>query len=241
MQAVVTVGSAMIDEKIDISKIPVPIKLVSRGNPDRDEWLEPNWILWKQKTKIMLWEAAFLCFDIEPNKRSYLDIDHYDLHTLEIGVCLALLKNDLFLKEFFSVPYTHAQGVVSNFDLVKLPELAAWAINRGYDIPEELAALAKKLDTDTVAHSENQDANLYPNKKQTQLSKNRAFLQECIDKGISPDIESIWKHIIENAGKPNFLFKTASKITAITINEHQVRKKNLARRLKRFLNKPKTN
>ena len=189
----------------------------------------------------MLWEAAFLCFDVEPHKRSYLDIDHYDLHTLEIGVCLALLKNDLFLKEFFSTSYTHAQGVVSNFDLVKLPELAAWAINRGYDIPEELAELAKNLDTDIVVHSENQDANLYPNKKQTQITKNRAFLQECIDKGISPNIESIWKHIIENAGKPNFLFKTASKITAITINEHQVRKKNLARRLKRFLNKPKTN
>jgi hypothetical protein len=187
----------------------------------------------------MLWEAAFLCFDIEPNKRSYLDIDHYDLHTLEIGVCLTLLKNDLFLKEFFSTSYTQAQGIVSNFDLVKLPELAEWAINRGYDIPEELVALAKKLDTDTVAHSENQDANLYPNKKQTQITKNRAFLQECIDKGISPNIESIWKHIIENAGKPNFLFKTASKITAITINEHQVRKKNLARRLKRFLNTPK--
>ncbi len=229
----------MSDQKKDISKVPVPIEPLLGGILNPHELPEPNWILWKQKTKIMLWEAAFLCFDIEPNKRSYLDIDHYDLHTLEIGVCLTLLKNDLFLKEFFSTSYTHAQGVVSNFDLVKLPELAVWAINRGYDIPEELAALAKKLDTDTVAQSENQDANLYPNKKQTQFAKNRAFLQECIDKGISPDIESIWKHIIENAGKPNFLFKTASKITAITINEHQVRKKNLARRLKRFLNKPK--
>ena len=229
----------MSDQKKDISKVPVPIEPLLGGILNPHELPEPNWILWKQKTKIMLWEAAFLCFDIEPNKRSYLDIDHYDLHTLEIGVCLTLLKNDLFLKEFFSTSYTQAQGVVSNFDLVKLPELAAWAINRGYDIPEELAALAKKLDTDTVAHSENQDANLYPNKKQTQFTKNRAFLQDCIDKGISPNIESIWKHIIENAGKPNFLFKTASKITAIMINEHQVRKKNLARRLKRFLNKPK--
>ena len=154
----------MLDEKKDISKVPAPIEPLLGGILNPHELPEPNWILWKQKTKIMLWEAAFLCFDIDPHKHSYRDIDHYDLHTLEIGVCLTLLKNDLFLKEFFSIPYTQAQGVVSNFDLVKLPELAAWAINRGYDIPEELSALAKKLDTDTVAHSENQDANLYPNR-----------------------------------------------------------------------------
>ena len=239
MQAVGTVGDAMLDGKKDILKVPVPIKSVSRGNLDHDEWPEPNWIIWKKKTKIMLWEAAFLCFDIEPHKRSYLDIDHYDLHTLKIGVCLTLLKGDLFLKEFFSTSYTQAQGEVSNFDLVKLPELAVWAINRGYDIPEELAALAKKLDTDTVAHSENQGANLYPNRKQKRVALNRAFLQDCIDKGISPKIESIWKHIIENAGKPDFLFKTASKVTAVMINEDQVRKKNLARQLKRLLNIPK--
>jgi hypothetical protein len=229
----------MLDGKKDISKITVPISPVSRGVLDSDEWPEPNWILWKHKTKIELWKAAFLCFDIDPQKRSYLDIDHHDLHTLEISVCLTLLKGDIFLKSFFSTPYTQAQGEVSNFDLVKLSELAAWAINRGYDIPEGLAALAKKPDSDTVAHSENQCANLYPNRKQTRVAINREFLQGCIDKGISPKIESIWKHIIENAGKPNFLFKTASKITAVIINENQVRKKNLARQLKQLLNTPK--
>ena len=239
MEAVVTVGDAMLDVKKDISKVPVLIKPVSIDIKGRNEWPGPNWVLWKKKTKIELWEAAFLCFDIDPQKRSYLDIDHHDLHTLEASVCLELLKSDLFLKEFFSTPYTQAQGEVSNFDLVKLSELAAWAINRGYDIPEELAVLAKKPDSDTVVHGVNQDANLRTNTKQTQITKNRAFLQECIDKGISPNIESIWKHIIENAGKPNFLFKSASKITAITLNEHQVRKKNLARRLKRFLNRSK--
>jgi len=204
-----------------------------------DKTDKPDWNFWKDQTRIRLWEAAFLCFDIDPHKQSYQDIDHQDLHSMDPGVCLSLLKDDLFLKEFFSNPYTHAQGEASNFDYVKPPELAAWAIDRGYDIPEELAALAKKPDTATVVHSENQDANLHPDRKQTRANKNRAFLQDCIDKGVSPMIESIWQHIIANAGKPNFLFKTASKVTATTINEEQVRKKNLARQLKRLLNTSK--
>ena len=51
--------------------------------------------------------------------------------------------------------------------------------------------------------------------------------------------EEVTKEIIANAGKSNFLFKTASKVTATTINEEQVRKKNLARQLKRLLNTSK--
>ena len=201
-----------------------------------DKTDKPDWNFWKDKTKIRLWEAIFLCFDIDPREQNYLDIEHNDLHNMEASVCLSLLKDELFLKEFFSNLYTQAQGLASAFDWVKPPELAAWAIDRGYDIPKELAALAKKPDTATVAHSENQDANLHPDRKQTRVTKNRAFLQDCIDKGVAPKIESIWKHIIANAGKPNFLFKTASKVTATTINEEQVQKKNLARQLKRLLN-----
>lgn len=227
----------MLDEKSNISKTSVPINRISRDILDPQEWPKPNWAQWRNKNKIELWEAAFLCFNIDPHLRSYQDIDHYDLHTLEIGVCLALLKSDLFLKEFFSTPYTHAQGEVSTFDLVKPSELAVWAIDRGYGIPKELAILAKKLNTETIIQSEGQDTNLHLDRKQKPATLNRTFLQNCIDEGISPNIEAIWQHIIENAGKPNFLFKIANKVTAVTINDHQVQKKNLARRLKYLLKK----
>ena len=229
----------MLDEGKEISKIPAQTNRLSRGIPDPHKWPRPDWNFWKHKTKIELWEASFLCFDIDPRNHSVREIDHYNLHNIEASACLSILKNNLFLKEFFSNSYTHAQGKASNFDFVKLPELAAWAINRGYDIPKELAALAEKPETDTVYHTENQDVNLHPDRKQTQSTENRTFWQDCIDTGISLDIESIWQHIMKNAGEPNFLFKTANKVTATTTNEYQVQKKNLARRLKRFLNKPK--
>ena len=229
----------MLDEKGNISKASIPITRASRDILDPQEWPEPNWALWKNKKKIELWEAAFLCFNIDPHQRSHLDIDHYDLHTLDIGVCLSLLKNDLFRREFFSTPYTHAQGNVSTFDLVKLSELATWATERGYDIPNELVILAKKPNTKTMVQGEDQDTNLHHDAKQKPATQNRAFLHDCIDEGISPNIDAIWQHIIENAGKPNFLFKIANKETAITINDHHVQKKKLARRLKYLLKKAK--
>ncbi len=238
-QTVIAGGNFMLDEKGNVSKVLIPINRISRDILDPQEWPKPNWIHWRHKNKIELWEAAFLCFNIDPHQRSYLDIDHYDLHTLEIGVCLSLLKSELFRREFFSTPYTHAQGEVSTFDSVKLPELAVWAINRGYDIPKELAVLAKKPETETITQNEDQDTNLYLDRKQKPATQNRTFLQDCIEEGISPNIEAIWQHIIENAGKPNFLFKIANKVTAITINDNQVQKKNLARRLKYLLKKSK--
>lgn len=229
----------MLNEKSNISKTSIPINRISRDILDPQEWPKPNWAQWRNKNKIELWEGAFLCFNIDPHLRSYQDIDHYDLHTLDIGVCLSLLKNDLFRREFFSTPYTHAQGNVSTFDLVKLSELATWAIERGYDIPKELLILAKKPNTKTIVQSENQDTDLHLDRKQKPATQNRAFLHDCIVEGISPNIDAIWQHIIENAGKPNFLFKTANKETAITINNHHVQKKNLARRLKYLLKKSK--
>ena len=229
----------MLDVKKDISKVPVLIKPVSIDIKGRNEWPGPNWVLWKKKTKVELWEAAFLCFDIDPQKRSYLDIDHHDLHTLEASVCLELLKSNLFLKEFFSTPYTQAQGEVSNFDLVKLSELAEWAVDRCYGIPKELAKFAMKPDSETIFHGENQDINSYRNRKQKKAFINRVFLKNCIANGISPNIDSIWEYIIENVGEPDFLFISANKKFAITASKQKVQRRNLARQLKRLLNKIK--
>ena len=231
----------MLHKKKIYPKVLASIIWQSRGELDPLEWPRPNWMIWRQRNKIELWEAAFLCFDIDPHKRNYKDIDHFDLHTIEIGVCLSQLKKDLFLKEFFSTPYTLAQGIVSTFDLVKISELAVWAIDRGYGIPRELAELVRKPDSDTTFYCKEQNINLNasPNRGQTKASINRIFLNNCIANGISPNIGSIWKYIIEKAGKPKFLFVFANKKYAITVNEQKVLRKNLARQLKRILNKLK--
>jgi len=226
------------NKKVNLN-VSVPITWQSRNELDPLEWPRPNWAIWRHRNKIELWEASFLCFDIDPHKRNYQDIDHFDLHTIEIGVCLSQLKKDLFLKEFFSTHYTLAQGQVSTFDLVKLPELAVWAIDRGYGIPEELAEFAKKPDPEIVFYSENKDRNSYPNRKQTKSFINRLFLKHCIANGISPNIDSIWQYIFENAGEPDFLFKSANKKSAITTSEQLVQKRNLARQLNYILNKVK--
>jgi len=230
----------MLHKKSTDLNVPIQIIWQSRGELDPLEWPRPNWSIWRHRNKIELWEAAFLCFDIDPHKRSYQDIDHFDLHTIEIGVCLSQLKKDLFLKKFFSTPYTPAQGMVSTFDLVKLSELAKWAADRGYGIPKELAIFVRKRDSENVVHGENEDINSYRNTKQKKASINRAFLKNCITHGISPDIDSIWKYIIENVGKPDFLFISANKKYAITVSKQKVQRRNLARQLKRILNKFKS-
>ena len=225
-------------KKVD-SNVSMPINWQSRGDLDLMEWPRPDWTVWRYKNKIELWEAAFLCFDIDPRKRSYADIEHYDLHTLEIGICLSQLKNDLFLKEFFSTPYTPAQGAVSTFDLVKLSELAVWAVDQCYAIAEELEEFARKPSSETVLDCVNRDINLDHNRKQKKASINLVFLENCIANGISPNIDSIWEVIIENVGEPDFLFISADKKTAITESKQQVQKRNLARQLKRLLHRSK--
>jgi hypothetical protein len=229
----------MSHKKKDDPNVMNPITWKYRGELDPLEWPRPNWLIWMNRNKIELWEAAFLCFDIDPHRRSYQDIDHFDLHTLEIGVCLSELKKDLFLKEFFSTPYTAAQGIVSTFDFVKLSELAEWAVYRGYGIPKELAKFVGKPNSEIIFHGKNQDIDKYRNRKQKKASVNRVFLENCVANGISPDIDSIWCYINENVGKPDFLFISANKKSAITASNQQVQRSNLARQLKRLLNKIK--
>lgn len=70
------------------------------------------------------------------------------------------------------------------------------------------------------------------------MNENRAFLMKCFDDGVGKNIDSVWLHIKKSAGTDGFLFKTASKDSATTIDGKHVKKKNLWRCL-RNLSKPK--
>ena len=59
----------------------------------------------------------------------------------------------------------------------------------------------------------------------------RAFLQTCFQSGVGKNIESVWLHMRNNAGKNNFLFKTVARTTATTIDDMVVKKDALARTL----------
>ncbi len=199
----------MSDEKKEISKAPPPIEPLSGSSSPPLIWHKPDWNFWKHKTKIKLWEAAFLCCDIDSRNQGYRDIKgrHYE----KVAIYLDLLKDNLNRLDF---------------DFVNLPEVVEWALSKDLDILKELAALAKKPNI--------QDESSTPNRKQTRINENRAFLLDCLEQGVSHNIASIWQHIIAHAGEPNFLFKTASKLTATLIDGKQVERKNLSRQLDRI-------
>jgi len=67
--------------------------------------------------------------------------------------------------------------------------------------------------------------------KGRRVNQMRAFLNDCFNKGVEKNIESVWLHIQKHAGEAGFLFKTASKSTATTIYEEDEKKCNLGRRL----------
>jgi len=231
------------------SKVPTPFKGASTSRPTnivRPEinWRtvaeKPNWMEWKYTPQVRVWQACALSLDIEPNsikrtKDSWLTgpgIDQLfedesfqsENEKKEFKSRQKILLNNLNSKEnplwFSPNPNRPNLGEIS------LPEFAAWCSCVEWSIPKELTTLAKKPNI--------QDEKSTPNRKQTRSNENRAFLQDCIDQGISPNIASIWQHIIANAGKQNFLFKTASKATATTVDGDRVERKNLRRVLDRI-------
>ena len=127
----------MSDEKNEISKVPPPIEPLSGSSSPPLIWHKPDWNFWKHKTKIKLWEAAFLCCDIDSRNQDYRDIKgrHYE----KVAIYLNLLKDNLNRLDF---------------GFVNLPEVAEWALSKDFDIPKELAALAKKPDTVTVENTQ---------------------------------------------------------------------------------------
>lgn len=71
--------------------------------------------------------------------------------------------------------------------------------------------------------------------KHKRINQTRAFLQDCFSTGIEKNIESVWLHIRRNTGKDGFLFVTASKETATTIDGKCIRKKNMGRCLNQLI------
>ncbi len=212
----------MSDEKNEISKVPPPIEPLSGSSSPPLIWHRPDWDFWKHKTKIKLWEAAFLCCNIDPRNQDYRDIKgrHYE----KVDNYLGLLKDNLNRLDF---------------DFVNLPEVAEWAFSKDLDIhiPKELAALAKKPD-EAIASSE-KNANESTTKAPMRFDKKRAFLLDYLNKGKSPNFASVWQYIQDNAGKENFQFRSASRSTATMTDEEIVEKKNLSRQFGKLMKKIK--
>ena len=104
---------------------------------------KPDWEFWKNKNTVKLWEAAFLSCGIDPDSQSYRDILSFGLDNQKAEKCLRLLKDSLFLPQFFR-PETLVLNISdSNLHSVPMAEFAAWCILVDLKIPPELAALAK--------------------------------------------------------------------------------------------------
>lgn len=99
-----------------------------------------NWNFWKHKREVGLLEAAFLACNVNPDTQDYRDIRSFGLDK-NVNDLLRLLKDNRCLRQFFT-PGTIDIGD-SNFSGVYLPEFAAWCLQIGYEIPLDLAALAK--------------------------------------------------------------------------------------------------
>lgn len=102
-----------------------------------------DWNFWRHKTEVHLWQAAFLSCNIDPDSESYRDIKHYGIDNAEVNKRLRLLKDNKSLRQFFSAGTLNMGD--SNLSGVRLVEFAAWCAHIGYDIPPELAALAKAV------------------------------------------------------------------------------------------------
>ncbi len=212
----------MSDEKKEISKAPSPIEPLSGSSSPPLIWHKPDWNFWKHKTKIKLWEAAFLCCDIDPRNQDYRDIKgrHYE----KVAIYLNLLKDNLNRLDF---------------EFVNPPEVAEWALSIDLDIhiPKELAALARKPD-EAIASSE-KNAKESTVEAPVRFDKKRAFLLDYLNKEKPPNFASVWQYIQDNAGKENFLFRSASRSTATMTDGETVYRTNLNRQLKRLIEKIK--
>lgn len=89
----------------------------------------------------------------------------------------------------------------------------------------------------------------YEEAAKPRITKNKAILQGWLNEGVPDDIESVWQHIRQNAGKDGFPIVRASISTATLeeINEDgttktsRITKDNLGRTLARLKKQRKTN
>jgi len=120
---------------------------------------KPDWNFWKNRLEVKLWEAAFLADNVDPTSQEYRLIPRLNLLNKNVSNCLVLLKDHLSNGQFFTPP-TRIH-INPNHQTVNLRQFARWCLYiMKFNIPEELAELAKKPDTTTVVHSGKQDENL---------------------------------------------------------------------------------
>jgi len=121
----------------------------------------PDWDVWKQKTYVQLWEAAFLSCNIEPDSLRDSRCGERDFKFISGKAVkrLRLLIDKRLDKQFFNPPSSTSGNPILLH--VILSEFVAWCLHRGYDIPHELTALTNGDDTVTVGKDSNKpSANL---------------------------------------------------------------------------------
>jgi len=121
---------------------------------------KPNWDKWRNMLEVVLWEAVALSLDVEPD---YLDSrdeklsmhrqpkqdkdeknfnDRYDVAESHMGIGKPLRPGSI-------LPRAHRAGI-------SLAEFAAWAQSINWEIPQELADLAKeRSQSSTQSNDEN--------------------------------------------------------------------------------------
>lgn len=121
---------------------------------------KPNWDKWRNMLEVVLWEAVALSLDVEP---AYLDSrdeihsrhrqpkqykdekdfnDRYDVAESHMGIGKPLRPGSI-------LPRAHRAGI-------SLAEFSAWALSINWEIPQELADLAKeRSQSSTQSSNEN--------------------------------------------------------------------------------------
>lgn len=113
-----------------------------------------DWHLWKHLPEVELWQAVCLARNINPPEaRSKLRarpgtmciliIEDIFADDAQGGKLLLLLKENLFKQPEFFTPGTSVSYDSPANNCVRLTEFATWCAHIDYDIPPELAALAK--------------------------------------------------------------------------------------------------
>ena len=135
---------------VQVSKAPPPIMPI-RGNgyiPKQSESDRlPRWNKWRLMPEVKEWEAVALSLNIEPgkvktNRDAWMGAAHPFDEGEEFNDRLEILKKHAYDRTHFPTPCSINMGKWYLCE-VRLDEFAAWCIYVGFEIPPELAALAK--------------------------------------------------------------------------------------------------
>jgi len=180
----------------------------------------PDWDFWKDIEEVELWQAAFLANNVDPDtqrppQRHYQPYNSRPrlpdgLHDEKVSKLLRKLIAKWQQGQFSSPPLVICSN--SNFQRVNLSEVATRCIHMNYDIPQELAALAKGADTDTVGKDANKHSIPSVNTGITKREVIAAF------EGLHFDTNAKWSRALANTPKwlgPCRVMKGSIKASAL--------------------------